>query len=50
MNEMSDYVSWTQVEPDHKATNPFENLGRQWWIGELVGFDGGSPVASEVFP
>jgi len=56
---MSDYVSWTRVEPDHKATDPrlgarvpvadpFWSLGRQWWIGELEGFDGGSPVASSV--
>ena len=54
MNYMSDYLSWTRVEPDHKATDPrpgarvpvadpFWSLGRQWWIGELEGFDGGSP-------
>lgn len=59
MSKMSDYVSWTRVEPDHKATDPrsgarvpiadpFWSLGRQWWIGELKGFDGGSPVASRV--
>jgi hypothetical protein len=56
---MSVYVTWTRVEPDHHATDPragarcpvadpFWSLGRQWWIGELEGFDGGSPVASSV--
>lgn len=50
MNEMSDFVSCTQVEPDHKDTNPFWSLGRHWWTGELVGFDGGSSVVREVFP
>lgn len=56
---MSVYVSWSRVEPDHRATDPrpgarvalsdpFWSLGRQWWVGELEGFDGGSPIASRV--
>ncbi|MDD9207082.1 hypothetical protein PU560_11500 [Georgenia sp. 10Sc9-8] len=56
---MARYASWTRIEPDHRATDPrpgarapvadpFWLLGRQWWIGELDGFDGGAPVASEV--
>lgn len=56
---MSVYVSWSRLEPDHRATDPrsgarvpvadpFWSLGQQWWIGEIEGFDGGTPVASRV--
>ncbi|MEM1129267.1 MAG: hypothetical protein AAGH83_01970 [Pseudomonadota bacterium] len=53
------YASWTRIEPDARSTDatadagrafcdPYWALGRQWWVGEWAGFDGGTPMTAEI--
>lgn len=56
---MTRVPGWTRIEPDRRATgvaagariplaDPLWLLGRQWWVGELDGADGGAPIRAEV--
>lgn len=56
---MTRIKTWSRIEPDTRAPDPRRGarvvtadplwlLGRQWWVGELEGRDGGTPIRAEI--